>query len=216
MRKKKKIFLYTLYLAMLVAVSGCIGDEKDGAKDDGSYINGDTSESTKQQNEGQRKEGQQDADTDITTSNDQASETFDEMLQSFREERERMTGKKEGGFIGFGAPNEEDYGFGIGNGDYTSQFDSRELTKAYEAAEKYVVETLKIDIKTNATVYPCIDPNIYSIYDDVDRGVANGYDTNDIFICEYYANGKWEYLILAREGKGEAWNVIHHGSSYKE
>ena len=63
----------------------------------------------------------------------------------------------------------------------------------------------------------CIDPRILNIYDAEDKGVAAGYDNNNIFVCEYCKEeGVWQYLILVREGRGSEWNVIHNGTSYKE
>ena len=66
------------------------------------------------------------------------------------------------------------------------------------------------------TVYMCVDPRIWEIYEAEDKGVAEGYETENIFVCEYCDNGSWKYLILVREGKGSAWEVIHNGSSYME
>ena len=54
-----------------------------------------------------------------------------------------------------------------------------------------------------------------AIYEDEDKGVASGYDADNIFLCEFNDNGNWQYLILVREGKGSEWEVLHHGSSYK-
>ena len=69
------------------------------------------------------------------------------------------------------------------------------------------------------TIIPsiCPDPRVLAIYDDEDKGVAAGYDSSNIFVCEYCnGDGVWQYLILVRDGKSGAWSVIHDGSSYKE
>jgi hypothetical protein len=146
----------------------------------------------------------------------QSQEELEKSLAAYREERETMTAvKMKGGLLGFGGPNLEDYGLDSDGWDYSSRFDSRELNEAYGVAEKYVVEILKIDIETKTTVYPCFDPRIYAIYDDEDKGVASGYEADNIFVCEYCDNGTWKYLILVRDAKGEPWKVIHHGDSYK-
>ena len=100
---------------------------------------------------------------------------------------------------------------------YTSQFDTREITGAYAAARIYVTDSLGIQPITKMVTYMCIDPRILNIYDVEDKGVAAGYDNNNIFVCEYCKEeGVWQYLILVREGRGSDWNVIHNGTSYKE
>lgn len=147
---------------------------------------------------------------------EQSQDELVKPLAAYREEREKTTGiKVNNGLLGFGAPNLEDYGLDVDGWDYSSRFDTREMTEAFEAAEKYVVEILKIDIETKTTVYPCIDPRIYAIYDDEDKGVASGYEADNIFVCEYCDNGSWQYLILIRDRKGEPWKVVHNGDSYK-
>ena len=145
-----------------------------------------------------------------------AASEIDKSLAAYREEREKTTGVKLGdGLSGYGAPNKEEYGLD-GDGEDTSlKLDSRELNEVYEAAKKYVVETLKIKVDTNATVYPCVDPRINEIYEAEDKGVADGYDANNIFVCEYSDNGTWNYLFLVRDAKGEPWEAIHHGTSYQ-
>ena len=56
-----------------------------------------------------------------------------------------------------------------------------------------------------------------AIYDDEDKGVANSYDADNIFLCEYSENGEWQYIILVREGKGRSGQYcfmeIHTNSS---
>ena len=141
---------------------------------------------------------------------------LEQNLSEYRAERENMTNVAMGnGVSGYGAPNAENYGFETDTANYMQNFDSRELNKAYETAKKYVTETLAITVETNAVVYACVDPSITEIYEDEDKGVANGYDSENIFVCEYCDNGTWQCLILVRDGKGSEWSVIHHGSSYK-
>lgn len=142
---------------------------------------------------------------------------LEQNLFEYRAEREKMTNIAMGnGVTGYGAPNAEDYGFQADTASYMQKFDARELNKAYETAKKYVTETLAITVETNAVVYACVDPSITEIYEVEDKGVADGYDSENIFVCEYCDNGTWQYLILVREQKGSEWSVIHHGSSYKE
>jgi len=146
-----------------------------------------------------------------------ADTEWEEKLAQYRAEREGMTNVVMGnGVSGYGAPNAENFGFQANTADYMQNFDSRELNKAYETAKLYVTETLAISVETNAVVYPCVDPRITEIYEAEDKGVAEGYDPKNIFVCEYCDNGTWQYLFLVRDGKDSDWSVIHHGDSYKE
>ena len=146
-----------------------------------------------------------------------ADGNLEERLAQYRLDREAMTNVAMGsGVSGYGAPNSEDYGLQTDTADYLLGFDSRELNKAYETAEKYVEETLAVSVETKAIVYPCVDPRITGIYEAKDKGVAEGFDAGNIFVCEYCDNGIWQYLILVRDGKDSDWSVIHHGDSYKE
>lgn len=159
-----------------------------------------------QQSETQESQDNEQNDTDVE---------LDKKLAQYREEREGMTNVAMGnGVSGYGAPNAENYGF-QDTADYMQNLDSRELNKAFETAKKYVEETLAIFVETNAVVYACVDPRITEIYEITDKGVADGYDGENIFVCEYCDNGTWQYLILVRDGKDSDWSVIHHGSSYK-
>ncbi len=161
-----------------------------------------------------------DGDVDLPNSSlstDPAESEIDKSLVAYREEREKTTGVKLGDSVsGYGAPNKEDYGIDGDEEDVSLGLDSRELNEAYAAAKKYVVETLQIKVETNATVYPCVDPRINAIYEDEDKGVANGYEADNIFVCEYNDNGTWNYLILVRDSKEKPWEVIHHGTSYQK
>ena len=88
--------------------------------------------------------------------------------------------------------------------------------EAIDTANSYVENTLGITVKTRNTTYMCVDPRIWEIYSAEDKGVASGYEPENIYLREYCDNGTWQYLILVRDGKGSAWEVIHHGSSYME
>lgn len=169
-----------------------------------------------QSREEQKSEIQQ-SETPVSKDHEQndTDAELEEKLAQYRAEREGMTNVAMGnGVSGYGAPNAENYGF-QDTADYMQNYDSRELNKAFETAKKYVEETLAISVETNAVVYACVDQRITEIYEATDKGVANGYDAENIFVCEYCDNGTWQYLILVRDGKDSDWSVIHHGSSYK-
>lgn len=142
---------------------------------------------------------------------------LEEALVDYRKERETMFAVTMGnGLKGYGAPNPENYGIDANGTKYLLEFDSRETAKAYETAENYVKETLGIKTQTKTATYMCVDPRIYKIYEDEDKGVAEGYKNDNIFITEYYDGEAWQYLILVRDSKEDPWKVIHNGSSYKE
>lgn len=145
-------------------------------------------------------------------------EELEENLAKYRAERENATGIPMGnGVTGSGGAKlkPEDYNL-LFDASATENFDSRELVEALDTAKNYVENTLEIPIETKYTIYTCVDPRIWEIYEAEDKGVADGYEAENIFVCEYSDNGKWQYLIVVREEKGSAWNVIHHGSSYME
>ncbi len=139
------------------------------------------------------------------------AEELEKEMAAYRAEREKGTSSF-GNYTLEKAPSEENYMYGIGaSDDGATRYDTRELTEAFKTARVYVEETLKLE----SEVYECIDPRMLAIYEDEDKGVANGYDSGNIFLCEYEDHGKWQYLILVREGKGSDWKVLYHGSSYK-
>lgn len=147
---------------------------------------------------------------------EQTDVEMEEELKNYRQEREDMI-QETNGLVEGGSPDEDNYSFDMSGTFYASQFDTREITKAYAAARVYVTDTLGIKPSTKMVTYMCIDPRMLAIYDDEDKGVASGYDSSNIFVCEYCnGDGVWQYLILVRDGKGSAWSVIYNGSSYKE
>jgi ABC-type Fe3+-citrate transport system substrate-binding protein len=149
--------------------------------------------------------------TSQSTESTDAEENIEEELADYRAEREKGT-SSHGNYTMVELPNEENYNNKIGDSnDYTSRFDSRELNEAFEVAEAYVEDTLHLE----SEVWSCIDPRMLAIYEDEDKGVASGYDADNIFLCEFNNNGSWQYLILVREGKGSDWEVLYQGSSYK-
>ncbi|MCH5250131.1 MAG: hypothetical protein J1E98_09365 [Lachnospiraceae bacterium] len=140
---------------------------------------------------------------------------LDEELARYRQEREDNI-QEVGGLVEGGSPDESNYTFDM-SGIGLIQFDTRETTEGFAAARIYVTDTLGIKPSTKMEVYMCVDPKVLAIYEDEDKGVAAGYDNSNIFVCEYCGEGNvWQYLILVRDGKGSAWEVIHHGSSYME
>lgn len=90
----------------------------------------------------------------------------------------------------------------------------------FEFVENYLENELKIpkDIEKGHIMKTSKDPRMNAIYDDDDKGVAKGYDNNNIVIMEYETEKEDVYsnLIIVRESNKSPWKVIHNGNSYKE
>ena len=145
-----------------------------------------------------------------------SDEELEEKLAAYRQAREDAKPIDLGNGVTMGGSvNEAEYGISFDAGILGS-FDTGELMEAIDTANSYVENTLGISVETRDTTYMCVDPRIWAIYSAEDKGVANGYEPENIYVCEYCDNGTWQYLILVRDGKGSEWKVIHHGSSYME
>lgn len=147
---------------------------------------------------------------------EEQADSEQEELKNYRQEREDAI-IEVNGLVEGGSPDEDNYTFDMSGLDYAGQFDTKEMTQAYAAAKIYVTDILGIKPNTKMTTYMCIDPKMLAIYEDEDKGVAAGYDNNNIFLCEYCnEEDVWQYLILVRDSKDSPWNVIHNGNSYKK
>ncbi|MFJ7954280.1 hypothetical protein ACIQZG_22520 [Lysinibacillus sp. NPDC096418] len=92
-----------------------------------------------------------------------------------------------------------------------------------EAFWEFIHEYLKNEVKVPERKYgydvaQCIDPRMNAIYDEGDKGVAAGYENENILLIEYETAeaGVYSYLVLVRESKESSWDIIHDGLSYKE
>lgn len=90
----------------------------------------------------------------------------------------------------------------------------------YEMLYDYLENELNIP-KRARYVYDMttsLDPRMNAIYDDEDKGVAAGYENENIYVLEYETeiDDVYSHLILVRETKDSPWKVIHQGNSYKE
>ena len=219
----KKNFAVAAMCVMVMALSGCAGGKEQQPSaliptEDLSAGN-DNEVQNRTDDDMEQKETEIQADfsqneEDMTQG--QTDAELEEELKQYRQERED-TIQESNGLLEIGSPDESNYSFDLSKSYYISQFDTREMTEAYAAARIYVTDSLGIEPGTKMVTYMCIDPRILNIYEDEDKGVAAGYDNNNIFVCEYCnEDGVWQYLILVREGKGSEWSVIHNGISYKE
>jgi hypothetical protein len=191
-------------MLILVFMVGC--SPKGNAINDGA--NGTASENKDSPMDTQSKQSEENKN-DQTQSTPTAEE-LEKELAAYRAEREKGESSL-GNYTLAKIPNEENYTYGVGPCNNGPDLDSRELNEAFEAASAYIEGTLKLE----SEAWECVDPRMTAIYEDEDKGVANGYDADNIFLCEYNDHGTWQYLILVREGKGSDWKVLYHGSSYK-
>ena len=137
-------------------------------------------------------------------------------LLRFRQDREDMI-HLEGEYIEMGTPNEAEYSLDFSAVQESPRFEFQEMSEAYEAAEIYVTQTLGIQPPTKCGVYMCMDPDMAEIYRDEDKGVAKGYENENIFLSEFCGEDhNWQCLVLVREGKGQPWRVIYCGNDYTE
>lgn len=221
--RNKKFFTVVVVCAMVMGLAGCAkegGSEPDAPiQIESSAIRDENKEETDVSDT--QVQGESQVPTQVPENNEgnageQMDTELEEELKNYRQEREDMI-QEANGLVEGGSPDEDNYSFDMSGSFYTSRFDTRETTEAYAAARIYVTDTLGIKPSTKMVTYMCIDPRVLAIYDDEDKGVAAGYDSSNIFVCEYCnGDGVWQYLILVRDGKGSAWSVIHDGSSYKE
>lgn len=219
----KKNFAVAAMCVMVMALSGCAGGKEQqpsaliptedvSAGNDNEVQN--RADDDMQQNEMEIQEDFSQNEEDMTQG--QTDAELEEELKQYRQEREDAI-QESNGLVEGGSPDESNYSFDLSKSYYISRFDTKEVTEAYAAARIYVTDSLGIEPDTKMVTYMCIDPRILNIYEDEDKGVAAGYDNNNIFVCEYCnEDGVWQYLILVREGKGSEWSVIHNGISYKE
>ncbi|MEG0693568.1 MAG: hypothetical protein RR444_10885 [Oscillospiraceae bacterium] len=96
-------------------------------------------------------------------------------------------------------------------------------TDMNEVFYEFIHEYLKNEVGVTERNYgydveQCMDPRMNAIYDDDDKGVAAGYENENILLMEYqtFEDSVYSYLVLVRESKESPWKVIHDGLSYKE
>lgn len=217
MIQKNQVKLMAMGMLILTVMTGC-APNKNNANERQDTIQSMESENMAINAEEQKSqadtveqdvENEQPQTTEMTETTG-TTEAIENELARYRAEREKLEWNK-GRYVIKGSPNDDDYKYGIGENNYIGSFDTRELELAYKTARVYVEETLQLESDVEA----CVDPRMNAIFEDEDKGVAKGYDADNIFLCEYNDNGKWQYLILAREKKGSDWKVLYHGSSYK-
>lgn len=101
--------------------------------------------------------------------------------------------------------------------DWSKEKEESSLQRASVIMD-YLENELKLPKKENGyNSWACLDPRINAIYDDEDKGVAAGYENNNIYIEEYETekNDVYSYLFLVRDLPDGDWKVLHQGNSYK-
>lgn len=101
-------------------------------------------------------------------------------------------------------------------------FEGEELEEIYNVVYEYLADKFKIDLKDSEKIdkFNCeqsIDPRVNAIYDDKDKGVAEGYENENIYVAEYEEKqGTYKFLILVRNSETGSWKLIHDGDGYKK
>lgn len=95
-----------------------------------------------------------------------------------------------------------------------------EIKARIKVVYDYLENELKLPQKKDIgyNIGRCMDPRMNAIYDDEDKGVASGYENENIYIEEYETAKEdvYSYLIMVRESKDSEWKIIHDGNSYKK
>ncbi len=103
--------------------------------------------------------------------------------------------------------------------DFSSE--PKELTYArIEVMHNYVENVVDVQEREGYgwDIAQCIDPRMNAIYDDEEKGVADGYANENIYVAEYETvkDNVYSYFIMVRENQNSEWKVIYDGLSYKE
>lgn len=146
---------------------------------------------------------------------DQKGLEIDKELARIRKSRKESY-TNENGSMTMGGEN----GYGLPGQSKNIPDFSDEGEELQKVISDYIEKELKVP-KRSSYEYDAVqtlDPRMNAIYDDDDKGVADGYDNENIYIAEYETekDDVYSYLILVRESKSSPWKAIHHGNSYKE
>ena len=214
--KKSRLTFMAAGVLVLALMTGCGSNRKDIGEESDNVISADMEGGSRNGGEQESRNAakselpEEDKNSRTQPQGAASAEDIEKELAEFRAERDEGE-SSHGTYTLVEWPNEENYHYGVGNIDYASRFDSREVHEVFEAANAYLEDVLNLE----GEAWHCVDPRMTAIYEAEDKGVANGYDADNIFLCEYNDNGTWQYLILVREKKDSEWKVLHHVNSYK-
>ncbi|MGL5379343.1 hypothetical protein [Clostridium sp.] len=99
--------------------------------------------------------------------------------------------------------------------DFINELD----TDFFEFVANYLKTELNIpEPKLGYYINQCMDPRMNRIYEDSDKGVAAGYENENIILMEYETEESdvYSYLVIVRNNKESDWKVIYNGLNYKE
>lgn len=103
------------------------------------------------------------------------------------------------------------YGFSVNHKAFT-------LNETYDLIFNYLRNKKKIPENKiyGYDISNCIDPKMIALYDREDKGVANGYENDNLFIAEYETSeeGVYNYLILVCNDSESEWKIIYDGLDY--
>lgn len=148
---------------------------------------------------------------------DQRDTELDKALASMRKSRKESFKSKNGVDVVMGG-NGMDLPTQAKNIPDFSQETYESMEQLSKVTLSYIENELKVPKKEYGyDTFGCIDPRMNAIYDDEDKGVAKGYENENIYIQEFETeeDDVYSYLILVRDSKDSPWKVIHHGNSYK-
>ncbi|MGL4739841.1 MAG: hypothetical protein ACRC41_03435 [Sarcina sp.] len=145
---------------------------------------------------------------------DQKDSELDKKLTQMREFRKKNI-KIENGSMSAISYNDKDL---LGQSENRPEFNKEEYKIIFNIVYDYLAKKLDIDRSNEIALAKidndtCIDPRINKIYDNEDKGVANGYENENIYVHEYEdTNNSYKYLIMVKEKN--IWKVIHDGENY--
>lgn len=146
---------------------------------------------------------------------DQMDAELDKILASLRKSRKEGYSSENGVDIsiapsGLGVPGQSE------NIPNISGIDEEFFRMIYD----YLENELKIPKRSGYgyDISSSLDPRINAIYDAEDKGVAQGYDNENIYLLEYETevDDVYSHLIIVRDSNDSPWKVIHQGNSYKQ
>lgn len=100
-------------------------------------------------------------------------------------------------------------------------FTEADTTELYTVVYDYLVNELGMPEPEGLNPYNLsisIDPRMNAIYDAEYKGVAEGFENENIYIVEFETEieNVYSFLILVRDFIGAPWRVIHNGTSFLE
>lgn len=149
---------------------------------------------------------------------DQKDTEIDKVLATIRKARKESVEVKDGSVSQISSNSSNLPGQSKNMPDFSNE-DRENWEQRVNIELDYLENELKIPRRPvyEYDIAQCLDPRINAIYDEEDKGVANGYDNENIFISEYETEKDdiYSYIFFVRDSKDSPWKIIYHGNSYK-